>query len=152
MAARATARRGELEVPEGAVDGDGAVADAYLSVRGWTMGLAWVNGFNLGWYWPARGPANTMCARRPPSALALCAMRPGTGWAFSRAHGTCPFSGWAVLPAASGALQHGLCLGSAARLVPGLQECFAGGHAVGSPGSGGGGSGGAVLGSPAAAV
>jgi len=39
------------------------------------------------------------------------------------------------------ARQHGLCL-----------ECFAGGHAVGSPGSGGGTSGGAVSGSPAAAV
>ena len=38
------------------------MADAYLSVRGWTMGLAFVNGFNLGWYWPERGPANTMCA------------------------------------------------------------------------------------------
>ncbi len=91
MAARATARRGELEVPEGATDGDGTVADTYLSVRGWTMGLAWVNGFNLGWYWPARGPANTMCARRPPSALALCAMRPSTGWAFLNAHGICMF-------------------------------------------------------------
>ena len=61
-------RRGELEVGGDAVGRDGRVADAYLSVRGWTMGLAFVNGFNLGWYWPERGPANTMCA---PSLLGL---------------------------------------------------------------------------------
>ncbi|MFI0818381.1 beta-galactosidase [Streptomyces sp. NPDC021098] len=30
-------------------------ADAYLDLPGWTKGLAWVNGFNLGRYW-ARGP------------------------------------------------------------------------------------------------
>ena len=54
--------RGELEVGSDAVGSNGQVADAYLSVRGWTMGLAFVNGFNLGWYWPSRGPANTMCA------------------------------------------------------------------------------------------
>ena len=53
--------RGELEVGRDAVGSNGQVADAYLSVRGWTMGLAFVNGFNLGWYWPSRGPANTMC-------------------------------------------------------------------------------------------
>lgn len=55
-------RRGELEVGGDAIGRDGRMADAYLSVRGWTMGLAFVNGFNLGWYWPERGPANTMCA------------------------------------------------------------------------------------------
>lgn len=62
------ARSGELEIDEDAADRGGSVPDAYLSVRGWTMGLAWVNGFNLGWYWPARGPANTMCARPPSRA------------------------------------------------------------------------------------
>ncbi|MEU0843457.1 beta-galactosidase [Streptomyces sp. NPDC005962] len=30
-------------------------ADAYLDLPGWTKGLAWVNGFNLGRYW-SRGP------------------------------------------------------------------------------------------------
>ena len=58
-------RRGELEVGSDAIGRDGRMADAYLSVRGWTMGLAFVNGFNLGWYWPERGPANTMCALLP---------------------------------------------------------------------------------------
>lgn len=31
-------------------------ADTYLSTKGWGKGIAWVNGFNLGWYWPSRGP------------------------------------------------------------------------------------------------
>ncbi|KAK9836149.1 hypothetical protein WJX81_004982 [Elliptochloris bilobata] len=57
--------RGELEVGSDAIGRDGRVADAYLSVRGWTMGLAFVNGFNLGWYWPSRGPANTMYVPGP---------------------------------------------------------------------------------------
>ncbi len=25
-------------------------------MRGWGKGLLWVNGFNLGWYWPLLGP------------------------------------------------------------------------------------------------
>jgi hypothetical protein len=108
------------------------VADAYLSVRGWTMGLAWVNGFNLGWYWPARGPANTMCARRPPGTVPLCEVRLGTGWAFSRAHGTCTFSGGAELSAVSG---------SAARPVPKWWEHFARAPAASGPGSAFGGCG-----------
>lgn len=36
--------------------GGGHPADTYLSVKGWGKGVAWVNGFNLGWYWPSRGP------------------------------------------------------------------------------------------------
>ena len=24
------------------------------------QGIAWVNGFNLGWYWPAKGPQVTL--------------------------------------------------------------------------------------------
>jgi beta-galactosidase len=35
--------------------------DSYLDVGDWGKGLAFVNGFNLGWYWPLKGPANTMC-------------------------------------------------------------------------------------------
>lgn len=30
--------------------------DAFLSLQGWTKGYAFVNGFNLGRYWPAKGP------------------------------------------------------------------------------------------------
>jgi len=34
--------------------------DSYLDVNNWGKGLAFINGFNLGWYWPSKGPANTM--------------------------------------------------------------------------------------------
>jgi beta-galactosidase len=37
--------------------------DSYLDVAAWGKGIAFVNGFNLGYYWPLRGPANTMCER-----------------------------------------------------------------------------------------
>ena len=30
-------------------------ADSFLDMRGWTKGVAWVNGFNLGRYWPVSG-------------------------------------------------------------------------------------------------
>ncbi len=35
---------------------EGHLADTFVSVRGWGKGLIWVNGFNLGWYWPSIGP------------------------------------------------------------------------------------------------
>ncbi len=30
--------------------------DTWVDLRGWGKGLLWVNGFNLGWYWPLLGP------------------------------------------------------------------------------------------------
>lgn len=36
-----------------------APADTYLALPGWTKGVAWVNGFNLGRYWK-RGPQKTL--------------------------------------------------------------------------------------------
>ena len=36
----------------------GHLPDTFASVRGWGKGLAWINGFNLGW-----------CARRVPACL-----------------------------------------------------------------------------------
>ena len=30
-----------------------------MNVRGWGKGLAFINGFNLGWYWPLVGPQGT---------------------------------------------------------------------------------------------
>lgn len=39
-------------------------ADAYLDLPGWTKGLAWVNGFNLGRYW-SRGPQRRLYVPRP---------------------------------------------------------------------------------------
>jgi beta-galactosidase len=43
--------RGEFEVAE--------PADTFLALPGWTKGVAWVNGFNLGRYWN-RGPQKTL--------------------------------------------------------------------------------------------
>lgn len=37
----------------------GHLLDTYVDVRGWSKGLVFINGFNLGWYWPVKGPQNT---------------------------------------------------------------------------------------------
>jgi beta-galactosidase len=39
-------------------------ADLYLETRGWTKGIAFVNGFNLGRYW-SRGPQRTLYVPAP---------------------------------------------------------------------------------------
>ncbi len=39
-------------------------ADTFLSLEGWTKGVAWVNGFNLGRYWN-RGPTKTLYVPAP---------------------------------------------------------------------------------------
>ncbi len=36
------------------------IYDTYLDVSGWGKGIAYVNGFNLGRYWPAVGPQITL--------------------------------------------------------------------------------------------
>jgi len=41
-----------------------APADTFLSLPGWTKGVAWVNGFNLGRYWN-RGPQKTLYVPAP---------------------------------------------------------------------------------------
>ncbi|EIE22122.1 hypothetical protein COCSUDRAFT_1093, partial [Coccomyxa subellipsoidea C-169] len=46
-------------------DEEGLLPDSYLFVGDWGKGLAFVNGFNLGWYWPSKGPANTMYVPGP---------------------------------------------------------------------------------------
>ncbi|KAL4450728.1 hypothetical protein ABPG77_001084 [Micractinium sp. CCAP 211/92] len=40
-------------------------ADTFLSTKGWGKGIAWVNGFNVGWYWPSRGPQMTLYVPGP---------------------------------------------------------------------------------------
>lgn len=58
--------------------------DTYLDVQGWGKGIAWVNGHNLGWYWPlvrATSPQQAgMSTHRlhnastgGPPAVAVCA-------------------------------------------------------------------------------
>ncbi|XP_037702608.1 beta-galactosidase isoform X2 [Choloepus didactylus] len=34
--------------------------DTFIHFPGWTKGQVWINGFNLGRYWPARGPQMTL--------------------------------------------------------------------------------------------
>ncbi|KAM4626324.1 beta-galactosidase-like isoform 2-T2 [Discoglossus pictus] len=36
------------------------VGDTFLKLPKWTKGQVWINGFNLGRYWPARGPQITL--------------------------------------------------------------------------------------------
>ncbi|XP_023174948.2 beta-galactosidase isoform X1 [Drosophila hydei] len=43
---------GSFQVPE--------VGDTYLNMAGWGKGVAYVNGFNLGRYWPLAGPQITL--------------------------------------------------------------------------------------------
>ncbi|XP_075465700.1 beta-galactosidase-1-like protein isoform X2 [Ascaphus truei] len=37
-----------------------AQGDTYIKLPQWTKGQVWINGFNLGRYWPARGPQVTL--------------------------------------------------------------------------------------------
>ncbi|NWR71406.1 BGAL galactosidase, partial [Centropus unirufus] len=48
---------GRLSIPEGIPD---LPQDTYVKFPGWTKGQIWINGFNLGRYWPARGPQLTL--------------------------------------------------------------------------------------------
>ncbi len=52
--------RGYMDASEDLTDSKGLLPDSYLDVTQWGKGLAFINGFNLGWYWPSKGPANTM--------------------------------------------------------------------------------------------
>lgn len=62
--------RGSFSVPLTAHGLDGHPADTYFSAPGWSKGLAWVNGFNLGWYDFRSGPQLTLYIPGP-------ALRPG---------------------------------------------------------------------------
>uniref|UniRef100_A0A8C0IGI1 Beta-galactosidase n=1 Tax=Bubo bubo TaxID=30461 RepID=A0A8C0IGI1_BUBBB len=48
---------GRLSIPGGIPD---LPQDTYVKFPGWTKGQIWINGFNLGRYWPARGPQLTL--------------------------------------------------------------------------------------------
>ncbi|NXI54523.1 BGAL galactosidase, partial [Chloroceryle aenea] len=52
---------GTLSIPEGIPD---LPQDTYIKFPGWTKGQIWINGFNLGRYWPARGPQLTLFVPR----------------------------------------------------------------------------------------
>ncbi|GAQ91566.1 Beta-galactosidase [Klebsormidium nitens] len=40
-------------------------ADTFLDTSGWGKGVAWINGFNLGHYWPTAGPQCTLYVPGP---------------------------------------------------------------------------------------
>lgn len=44
---------------------DGHLADTYLAMHGWGKGIAWINSFCLGWFWPSRGPQMTLYVPGP---------------------------------------------------------------------------------------
>ncbi|KAL4616935.1 beta-galactosidase isoform X1 [Arapaima gigas] len=48
---------GTFSIPSGIPD---LPQDTYIEFPGWTKGQAWINGFNLGRYWPKRGPQVTL--------------------------------------------------------------------------------------------
>ncbi|XP_060637731.2 beta-galactosidase [Anolis sagrei] len=48
---------GSFSIPGGIPD---LPQDTYLTFPGWTKGQVWINGFNLGRYWPVRGPQLTL--------------------------------------------------------------------------------------------
>ncbi|KAM6282469.1 beta-galactosidase [Porphyrio hochstetteri] len=52
---------GTLSIPGGIPD---LPQDTYVEFPGWTKGQIWINGFNLGRYWPARGPQLTLFVPR----------------------------------------------------------------------------------------
>lgn len=40
--------------------GTSHLPDTFLSTPGFSKGVAFINGFNLGWYWPVKGPQQTL--------------------------------------------------------------------------------------------
>ncbi|XP_066467702.1 beta-galactosidase-1-like protein isoform X2 [Tiliqua scincoides] len=39
--------------------------DSYIKLPGWSKGQVWINGFNLGRFWPVRGPQHTLFVPGP---------------------------------------------------------------------------------------
>ncbi|XP_027703623.1 beta-galactosidase isoform X2 [Vombatus ursinus] len=52
---------GHFSIPTGIPD---LPQDTYIQFPNWTKGQVWINGFNLGRYWPARGPQVTLYVPR----------------------------------------------------------------------------------------
>ncbi|KAJ3614876.1 hypothetical protein NHX12_018446 [Muraenolepis orangiensis] len=48
---------GSFRIPDGIPD---LPQDTYVQFPGWRKGQVWINGFNLGRYWPVRGPQVTL--------------------------------------------------------------------------------------------
>ncbi|CAN6327462.1 unnamed protein product [Urochloa humidicola] len=52
------------------IDSESEIKDTFISFRGWNKGVAFVNNFNIGRFWPARGP---QCALYVPAPI----LKPG---------------------------------------------------------------------------
>lgn len=84
-------RRGELDVPSSAAGGEAghpAAADSYLSLHGWGKGIAWINGFNLGWCGCKHAP--------PPERSAVLPARDSAAVPASRPHSCVLLEGCAL--------------------------------------------------------
>ncbi|XP_069389080.1 beta-galactosidase-1-like protein [Paralichthys olivaceus] len=49
----------------GTLQPNGLAWDTFIKLREWTKGQIWINGVNLGRYWPARGPQQTLYVPGP---------------------------------------------------------------------------------------
>uniref|UniRef100_A0A8C4DG21 Beta-galactosidase n=1 Tax=Dicentrarchus labrax TaxID=13489 RepID=A0A8C4DG21_DICLA len=49
----------------GTLEPNGLAWDTFLKLNEWTKGQVWINGMNLGRYWPARGPQQTLYVPGP---------------------------------------------------------------------------------------
>ncbi|KAL4635828.1 beta-galactosidase-like isoform X1 [Arapaima gigas] len=49
----------------GTLEARGFAWDTFLKLKGWTKGQVWINGVNLGRYWPQRGPQQTLYVPGP---------------------------------------------------------------------------------------
>ncbi|XP_057709409.1 beta-galactosidase-1-like protein isoform X1 [Corythoichthys intestinalis] len=49
----------------GTLQPSGVAWDTFLKLNDWTKGQVWINGVNLGRYWPARGPQQTLYVPGP---------------------------------------------------------------------------------------
>lgn len=47
------------------IDNETEIKDTFISFRGWNKGVAFVNNFNIGRFWPARGPQCTLYVPAP---------------------------------------------------------------------------------------
>ncbi|KAL3131686.1 hypothetical protein ABBQ38_007978 [Trebouxia sp. C0009 RCD-2024] len=52
--------RGTFTADAGLKSKDGILPDTFMAMPSWAKGVAFINGFNLGWYWPKAGPQMTM--------------------------------------------------------------------------------------------
>lgn len=60
---------GEFIIPSN----ETAANDTFMSLKDWTKGLVFINGYNIGRYWPVMGPQETLyipaCKLKPPGQV-----------------------------------------------------------------------------------